>query len=118
MLVSGAGLGVVFEKGRGLRERLPGRRLGDANDGDDGEGSSLTNTVDPRRGNNGAMAGVEAVGENVGVAELVRVLLTTSGMGWVVGGTMAKLWMATTAELARSGSLVVVSSYPTSASVD
>jgi hypothetical protein len=47
----------------------------------------------------------------------LRALLTTSGMGLVVGGTMAKLWMATTAELARSGSLLVVISSPTSASV-
>jgi hypothetical protein len=45
-------------------------------------------------------------------------LLTTSGMGLVVGGTMAKLWMATTAELARSGSLLVVTSSPYTASVD
>ena len=31
---------------------------------------------------------------------------------------MAKLWMATTAELAKSGSLIVAISSPTSASVD
>ena len=48
----------------------------------------------------------------------LRVLLTTSWVGFVVGGTMAKLWMATTAELAKSGSLIVVISTPTSASVD
>ena len=48
----------------------------------------------------------------------VRVLLTTSLMGFVVGGTMAKLWMATTAELAKSGSLTVAISSPTSTSVD
>lgn len=70
MLVSGTVLGVVFEKGRGLRERLPGRRLGDASDGDEGEGASLTNAADPRRGNRTAVAGVEAVGDSVGVAAL------------------------------------------------
>lgn len=45
------GTGVVFEKGRGLKEALPGRRLGDAADGDgDGGSSSLANAVEPRRG--------------------------------------------------------------------
>lgn len=50
---------MVFEKGRGLRETLPGRLLGDG-DGDGG-GSSLANTADPRRGNRRAVAGVELV---------------------------------------------------------
>lgn len=50
-LVVGAAVGVVFEKGRGLREALPGRRLGDAEDGDDddddGGGCSMTISLDP-----------------------------------------------------------------------
>lgn len=62
---------MVFEKGRGLRDGLPGRRFGDASDGDDGGGSSLTNTVDPRRGNRGAVAVVEPVGDDADVVELV-----------------------------------------------
>jgi hypothetical protein len=45
--------------------------LGDAGDGDDGDGSSLTNTVDPRRGIRGAVAGVELAGDGAGVAKLV-----------------------------------------------
>jgi len=69
VLDSGAGIGVVFEKGRGLTGRLPSRRFGDAGDGDDGDGSSLTNTVDPRRGIRGAVPGV--VGDGAGVATLV-----------------------------------------------
>lgn len=82
VFLSKTGTGVVFEKGRGLRETLPGRRLGDAGD-DDGGGSSLANTVDPRRGKRRAVAGVELVvgDDNLGVVRLVRVLLTTSGMG-------------------------------------
>ena len=65
MLVSGAGNGVVFEKGRGLAERPPSRRFGDTGDGDDGDGSSLTNTVDPRRGIRSPVASVELAGDGV-----------------------------------------------------
>jgi hypothetical protein len=54
-----------------LRETLPGRRLGDAGD-DDGGGSSLANTADPRRGKRRAVAGVElVVGDNLAVVRLV-----------------------------------------------
>jgi len=71
VLVSDAGIGVVFEKGRGLTVRLPSRRFGDADDGDDGDGSSLTNTVDPRRGIRSGVAGVELAGDDAGVVTLV-----------------------------------------------
>jgi hypothetical protein len=47
----------------------------------------------------------------------LRVLLNASGEAWTAGRTVARLWMATTAELARSGSLVVVGSSSVSASV-
>jgi hypothetical protein len=70
-VVSGEGIGVDLEKGRGLPERLPGRRFGDAADGDDGDNSSLTKTVDPRRGFRGAVAGVELVGDEDDVATLL-----------------------------------------------
>jgi hypothetical protein len=71
-LVAGAVVG-VFENGRGLRETLSGRRLGDADgDDDDGVGCSLRNTVDTRRGSRGDVAGVElVVGDNLGVEEIV-----------------------------------------------
>ena len=71
MLVSGAGSGVVFEKGRGLTGRLLGRRFGDAGDGDDGEVSPLTNTADPRRGFRCSVSGAELAGDGVGTATLV-----------------------------------------------
>lgn len=60
---------MVFEKGRGLRETLPGRLLGDG-DGDGG-GSSLANTADPRRGNRRAVVGVELVDDDLAVVRLV-----------------------------------------------
>lgn len=80
MLVSGAGVDVVFEKGRGLTAGVPSRRFGDAGDGDGGDGSSLTNTVDPRRGIRGAVASVELAGDGSGVATLVP--------GWINQNSM------------------------------
>jgi hypothetical protein len=89
VLVSGEGIGVVFEKGRGLAARLPIRRFGDAGDGDDGDGSSLTKTVDPRRGIRSGVAGVELAGDGAGVAKLAP--------GWINQNLMTNTFVINSA---------------------
>jgi hypothetical protein len=72
-LVAAVVVGFVFENGRGLRETLSGRRLCDATgDGGDGEGCSLRNVEDTRRGSRGDVAAVElVVDDTLGVVEIV-----------------------------------------------